>query len=671
MIDDTELLEDFLTEAGELTVGLGPALMELTNPDADGQAINALFRTFHTLKGSAGFLGLDRIVSLCHVAEDLCSLLRSGHEASAEDIDALSAAIDIVEMQMQALQQGAEVPAAPASVLHNLKACVDRDRRADGGAESAASSAAGGLPDDDFEALLDAAHGVGTSAPTAQAGATADDDFDAILDAAHGLNDPAPAAETPAQQASAADDFDALLDAAHGLSEGRAAAPDPAVSGAASPGAEGEIAPANDRGAAPRPPSTEGPADGAAKSATPRAGAPMAETTIRVETKRLDTVMDLVGELVLARNALLAGMGHSGRNKAITILDRVTADLQSAVMRIRMQPLTKLFARFPRIVRDLARGMGKEIELIVEGADTELDKNVVEALSDPLVHLVRNAVDHGIESPDERLKHGKSARGKVRLTAKAQGDHVLIQLRDDGAGMDPNRLRSRAIERGLISGEQAATLDTQACLQLIFMAGFSTREVISDVSGRGVGMDVVKTKIDTLGGEVHLASEPGAGSMVELRLPLTLAILATLMVTVADRIFALPLSAVDEVLRIDPKDMSKLDGRPVLMVDQEPLPVFDLGLWVPGNLPYGQGGDQSHGVILRSGQQRYALVGARVCGREEVVIKPLDDALAAAMAFSGATVTGDGRIALVIDPAGLLKCGPLPRVLPTAAASDF
>lgn len=652
MIDDPELLEDFLTEAGELTVGLGPALMELTNPDDDGHAINALFRTFHTLKGSAGFLGFDPIVSLCHVSEDLCSLLRNGEDPTPEDIDALSAAIDIVESQMLALQQGEEPPSAPQTVIDDLKVCIERDRAAPNDVASPTDDVA----DDDFEALLDAVHGVDKAhateekaTPAQNSSSAVDDDFEALLDAAHGVEKDKTEAPLDTQP-TGEDDFEALLDAAHGVE-----------STASQTQAESSDSPEVKASAKKAPPAVPTASKAGTKPAAK--GGAIAETSIRVETNRLDTVMDLVGELVLARNALLAESARQNtRNKAITILDRVTADLQSAVMRIRMQPLKKLFARFPRIVRDLARGLGKDVELVIEGEGTELDKNVVEALSDPLVHLIRNAVDHGVEMPEERLKAGKSARGHVRLSAKAQGDHVLIQLQDDGAGMDPNKLRSRAIERGLISGEQAATLDTQSCLQLIFMPGFSTREVISDVSGRGVGMDVVKTKIDHLGGEVHLVSEPGKGSMVELRMPLTLAILATLMVSVGERIFALPLSAVDEVLRLEFGALTQLDGRPVLMVDDEPLPVFDLGLWMPGNEPYGKGGDRSHGVILRSGQQRYAVVGARVSGREEVVIKPLDSSLASAVAFSGATVTGDGRIALVIDPAGLLKSGPLPPI---------
>ena len=602
MSEDRELLEDFLVEAGELTSGLGPALMALES-DEDGQAINALFRTFHTLKGSAGFLGLDAIVKLCHAAEDLCSLLRGDAEPTADDIDALSAAIDILEEQMQALQDGADIPIAPAKVLSALKLCVATDR--------AQGSAASEPEEIDFEALLDAMHGVPEPAAPAE-----------------------PEVPTEAVAVAVAEEADTNSE--------EPAQPDAEPAAAAE---ADEPAPAGE-------------------PAVAKAKAPVAESSIRVETQRLDTVMDLVGELVLVRNALLAA---GQRDKSVATLDRVTADLQSAVMRIRMQPLTKLFSRFPRIVRDLARGLGKEIDLQLVGAETELDKNVVEALSDPLVHLVRNAVDHGIESPEARIQAGKSAQGRVVLSARTQGDHVLIHLQDDGAGMDPNRLRSRAIDRGLISGEAAATLDTQACLQLIFMPGFSTREVVSDVSGRGVGMDVVKTKIDMLGGDVHLVSEPGEGSLIELRLPLTLAILATLMVRVGPRIFALPLSAVDEVLRLDFSKLTQLDGRPVLMVDDEPLPVFDLGLWVPGRKAYGVEEDVSHSVILRSGQQRYAVVGARVCGREEVVIKPLDESLAQAAAFSGATVTGDGRIALVVDPAGLLKSGPVPPIFRAAA----
>ena len=647
MTEDAELLADFLTEASELTAGLGPALMALAQAPQDSPEIHALFRTFHTLKGSAGFLALDPLVGLCHRAEDLCALLRGGAPALAEDIDALSAAIDTLEAQLDALQAGHAAPPAAPALLQALAQRIEAPRDAAIGTDGAASAdgcEAESVPaDEDFEALLDAAHGV--SAPAA----SAEDDFEALLDAAHGMPETS--------------DGGAAIGASRAVT-----APDPAVAKATSPEAAADVPSAC--GSTAQNPAAAG-GGPVAPASIPPATPPAAESSVRVETARLDAVMDLVGELVLARNALLArqaqaaGPGRGGRrDKTIATLDRVTADLQSAVMRIRMQPLHKLFGRFPRIVRDLARSLGREVTLELEGAQTELDKNVVEALSEPLVHLVRNAVDHGIEAPEAREAAGKPRAGRVRLSARAQGDHVLIRLEDDGAGMDANALRAKAIQRGLIGGDAAATLDASACLQLIFLPGFSTRDAVSDVSGRGVGMDVVKTRIDALGGEIELHSEPGRGSEVTLRLPLTLAILGTLMVVVGERIFALPLAAVDEVRRLDTATLGQLDGRPVLMLDEEPLPVFDLGLWLPGNAPYGQGSDRSHAVILRSGSQRFALVGARVSGREEVVIKPLDESLAQAAAFSGATVTGDGRIALVVDPAGLLKSGPLPPIPP-------
>lgn len=643
---DQELLQDFLTESVELTESLGPSLMDLAEADGDPGAIHALFRSFHTLKGGAGFLGLDAIVNLCHVAEDLCSALRAPEVSpAAEDIDVLSESIDVLEAQMGALRAGTEIPVASAALLENLRqASASVAQRKSGEPTAAAVATDSDLAAASSDAMPETEPGQRTPL---------DDDLEAILDQVHGLAETpvansAPSA--PAAQSAAEDeeiDFEALLDAAHGV----ASPPAAAQPVAAKPKGEPEPPPTS----APALLETESPSKPRSASSAPPVTPPAVETSIRVDTKRLDAVMDLVGELVLVRNALLVQSDKSSQ-KAITTLDRVTADLQTAVMRIRMQPLTKMYSRLPRMVRDLARNLGKQIELELEGAETELDKNVVEALSDPMIHLVRNAVDHGIETPEQRKAAGKPPHGTVRLRSRAQGDHVVITLQDDGAGMDPNKLRARAIERGLLTGEQAAALDTQGCLQLIFAPGFSTRETISDVSGRGVGMDVVRTKIEEMGGEVNLSSAVGEGSVVELRLPLTLAILATLMVSVGRRVFSLPLSAVEDVRRLSPGSLTVLDGRQVMLVDDEPLPVFDLSLWVPEEGESGR--SHGHGIVMRSGAQRYAVIGARVMGREEVVIKALDSSLSDAICFSGATVTGDGRIALVVDPGGLLKGGP-------------
>lgn len=648
---DQELLQDFLTESVELTESLGPSLMDLAEADGDPGAIHALFRSFHTLKGGAGFLGLDAIVNLCHVAEDLCSALRAPEVSpTPEDIDVLSESIDVLEAQMGALRAGAEIPVASASLLENLRrSSAGVAQRKSGGVDTA-EPVAGGVSATHTNVEFGPEPPPGERTPL-------DDDLESILDQVHGLGDATAGSDkatkkegASTENAAAADelDFEALLDAAHGVTPSQA---DPGKPAAAAVEVESEPAAKT----SPALLETEAPSRARAPSSAPPVAPPAVETSIRVDTKRLDAVMDLVGELVLVRNALLVQSDRSSQ-KAITTLDRVTADLQTAVMRIRMQPLTKMYSRLPRMVRDLARNLGKQIELELEGAETELDKNVVEALSDPMIHLVRNAVDHGIETPEQRKAANKSPHGTVRLRSRAQGDHVVITLQDDGAGMDPNKLRARAIERGLLTGEQAAALDAQACLQLIFAPGFSTREAISDVSGRGVGMDVVRTKIEEMGGEVNLSSVVGEGSVIELRLPLTLAILATLMVSVGRRVFSLPLSAVEDVRRLSPGSLTVLDGRQVMLVDDEPLPVFDLSMWVP------QEGEASrrhgHGIVMRSGAQRYAVIGARVMGREEVVIKALDTSLSDAICFSGATVTGDGRIALVVDPGGLLKGGP-------------
>nr|MBV6631154.1 chemotaxis protein CheA [Oceanococcus sp. HetDA_MAG_MS8] len=664
---DQELLQDFLTESVELTESLGPSLMDLAEADGDPGAIHALFRSFHTLKGGAGFLGLDAIVNLCHVAEDLCSALRAPEVSPIpEDIDVLSESIDVLEAQMGALRAGSEIPVASEALLQSL-------RQASAGVAQRKSGDTADQPAAQAPAEPSAATASAQPESESAQRTPLDDDLEAILDQVHGISEApptqAPAAAQPpeAEQPSAAAkgsaddelDFEALLDAAHGIDSAPATSADPSdkpqPQQAAQPSPPPVLQSEPDTKPAPTLLETEAPSKPRAASATPPVAPPPVETSIRVDTKRLDAVMDLVGELVLVRNALLVQSDRSSQ-KAITTLDRVTADLQTAVMRIRMQPLTKMYSRLPRMVRDLARNLGKQIELELEGAETELDKNVVEALSDPMIHLVRNAVDHGIEDPEHRKAAGKPPHGTVRLRSRAQGDHVVITLQDDGAGMDPNKLRARAIERGLLTGEQAAALDTQACLQLIFAPGFSTRETISDVSGRGVGMDVVRTKIEEMGGEVNLSSEVGEGSVIELRLPLTLAILATLMVSVGRRVFSLPLSAVEDVRRLSPNSLTVLDGRQVMLVDDEPLPVFDLSLWVPSEAEHSR--SHGHGIVMRSGAQRYAVIGARVMGREEVVIKALDTSLSDAVCFSGATVTGDGRIALVVDPGGLLKGGP-------------
>ncbi|WP_347988487.1 chemotaxis protein CheA [Methylomonas sp. AM2-LC] len=385
-----------------------------------------------------------------------------------------------------------------------------------------------------------------------------------------------------------------------------------------------------------------------------------ADTTVRVDTQVLDDIMNMVGELVLVRNrfqTLKASTEASEQlSKAISNLDVVTADLQLAVMKTRMQPIKKVFGRFPRVVRDLARSLKKDIRLDLVGEETDLDKNLVEALADPLVHLVRNAVDHGIESPDEREAKGKPREGVVILKASQEGDHIQLSIKDDGKGMNPEALRAKVVEKGLMDEETAARLDDKECFNLIFLPGFSTKTEISDVSGRGVGMDVVKTRISQMNGVVEVDSVEGKGSTIIIKVPLTLAIMPTLMVKLCGQAFALPLASVLEILDLDLSKTNKVDGQLVAMVRNKALPLFYLSEWLVRN-SYCESEKitEGHVVIVNAGGRQIGFVVDQLIGQEEVVIKPLGAKLQGLEGLSGATITGDGKIALILDVPGLIK----------------
>ena len=570
-------------------------------------------------------------------------------------------------------------------------------------APAPANASADEITDDEFESLLDQLHGKGQfAAPAAAAVAPpaaepvaapasgdeiTDDEFEALLDQLHGKGqfvapDVAPVAASVVEPAAAPaagdeitdDEFEALLDQLHGKGQFVA----PAVAAAAAPAAKPAAAPEPVKAAAPaakaepakaapaaKPePSKPAPAPAAAKAeagkaapAAAAAPASEAETTVRVDTARLDEIMNMVGELVLVRNRLVRlglNSGDEAMSKAVSNLDVVTADLQTSVMKTRMQPIKKVFGRFPRLVRDLARQLKKEINLELVGEETDLDKNLVEALADPLVHLVRNAVDHGVESPEEREAAGKSRTGRVVLSAEQEGDHILLMITDDGKGMDADVLRSKAVEKGLLDKDAADRLTDLECYNLIFAPGFSTKTEISDVSGRGVGMDVVKTKISQLNGTVNVFSQKGQGSKIVIKVPLTLAIMPTLMVMLGNQAFAFPLVNVNEIFHLDLSRTNVVDGQEVVIVRDKALPLFYLKRWLVSKAAHEEQGE-GHVVILTVGNQRIGFVVDQLVGQEEVVIKPLGKMLQGTPGMSGATITGDGRIALILDVPSMLK----------------
>ena len=711
---DEDILQDFLVEAGEILELLQEQLVELENNPDDANLLNAIFRGFHTVKGGAGFLSLTELVDACHGAENVFDILRTGkRRVTPELMDVILQALDAVNAMFADVQNREPLtPADPAIIdaLHRLSMPESEDEQHAHHAAPAepepepeismeefdavvefatapaveSSSSIDEISDDEFESLLDELHGSGapgrdTSAnlPPPATKETAseditDDEFEAILDQLHGQGSfipgevavSAPVEKTPAKTEDKAkakassddisdDEFESLLDELHG--KGKAPVAVVPASAAVAKASEPVKAAAPAAAVAKAAPVAAAPKD---PDADPKAAANQPETTVRVDTKRLDQIMNMVGELVLVRNRLVSLSGSAQNeemSKAIANLDVVTADLQGAVMKTRMQPIKKVFGRFPRVVRDLARSLQKDINLELEGEETDLDKNLVEALADPLVHLVRNSVDHGIEMPDVRVKAGKPRTGLVRLAASQAGDHILLTIQDDGAGMDPEKLKSIAIKRGVLDPDAAARMSDTEAFNLIFAPGFSTKEQISDISGRGVGMDVVKTKITQLNGTVHINSKLGQGTLLEIKVPLTLAILPTLMVIVGEQTFALPLATVNEIFHLDLAKTNNVDGQLTIVVRNKAIPLFYLEHWLVKGSNKKIKREQGHVVIVQLGTQQIGFVVDSLIGQEEVVIKPLDALLQGTPGMAGATITSDGGIALILDVPNLLK----------------
>jgi len=716
---DDEILQDFLVEAGEILELLSEQLVELENSPQDQELLNTIFRGFHTVKGGAGFLQLNALVDCCHVAENVFDILRNGQRSvTPELMDVVLRSLDTVNAMFDSVRAGAEPEPASESLIADLTK-FSTPESADEAALSAAESAAddlsgseasrqstassdavpvGDITDDEFEGLLDALDDLESTPQASSAPAASnteeitEDEFDALLDQLHGTGkgpgtanveppkeqpaqDVAPVSSTPA--ASNGDnisesEFEDLLDKLHGKGKG------PTDTSLES-GGQTAVPPSPEP--KPKPVATSPvkakPAVSAPKTATPSgatkkvdAPVPTAEATVRVDTKRLDDIMNMVGELVLVRNRLVRlGLKSTDESmaKAVANLDVVTGDLQTSVMKTRMQPIKKVFGRFPRVVRDLARNLKKEVTLELRGEDTDLDKNLVEALADPLVHLVRNSVDHGIEQPAEREANGKAKNGTVVLSAEQEGDHILLSISDDGKGMDPKALQRIAVEKGVMDQDAAERLTDSESFNLIFAPGFSTKTEISEVSGRGVGMDVVKTKINQLNGTINIESEIGKGTKIQIKVPLTLAIMPTLMVMLAQQAFAFPLVSVNEIFHLDLTKTNVVDGQEVVVVREKAIPLFHLKRWLVGSCMVTSAKDhidteidtsnvkEGHVVVVSVGTQRVGFVVDQLVGQEEVVIKPLGKMLQGTPGMAGATITGDGRIALILDVPSMLN----------------
>ena len=611
-----DLLQDFLQEASDLLSDVDNKLVDLERNPEDLRLLNDIFRGFHTVKGGAGFLNATELVRLCHMTENLFDKLRNGEMAlTTELMDTIMAATQGVRRMFGELSQLSQPRAAPEDLIADLRAALEG------------------------QAVPDNAAAAEAAPPTASA---------------------APASSSAGDEP----DWQAL----HGALMGAAPAPVPAVATAATPAStdQGSTAVSAPEITPIHPPegrrSTDKP--GAVASGAPSGRrldekSAARESTIRVDTARLDQVLNLSGEIGLTKNRLtslrvdiLAGRTDSetlhALDQAVSQLDLMVSDLQNAVMKTRMQPIGRLFQKYPRIARDLDRQLGKDVELELIGEETEVDKTMIEDLADPLVHLVRNAVDHGIEPSEERLLAGKPSKSIVRLEARQEGDHIVLIIADDGRGMSPERIRMKAVEKGIISEEEANMLDDRQSLNLIFMPGFSTKTQASAVSGRGVGMDVVKTNIQKLNGSVEIRSEPGKGSVFMISLPLTLAILPVLLVLLGDQPFALPLSMVREILPIDKNKMQEVGGKETLVVRGEVLPVVALSRL----LGWPQVQTPEYGVLMQTSERSFILSVDSFAGRDDAVIKSLDDFRPRGVA--GVTTLSNGQIVLILDMKELL-----------------
>lgn len=698
--DDNDLLNAIFR--GFHTVKGGAGFLQMT-PLVD--CCHAAENVFDTLRNGHRKVNpdlMDVVLQALDTVNDMFENIRSGVEPD-------NAEPELIERLHELAQPEGESAEAVEEDQEEGETETAADTSEDTTAESDTGEAEGDISDAEFEQLLDALDEEQEIADLAKpladntevpAGENNDEiteeEFEALLDQLHekdkgkkdkGKKDKAEkdkgkkdAAETEALEdvlattvdtaTSGADDlitdseFEELLDRLHG--KGKSVTP----SGDGKTGNSTEekkpaaakpkdVKPAPPKAPAAKPdaakPAAKAPA---AKRASEPKEAPAAETTVRVDTKRLDDIMNMVGELVLVRNRLVRlGLKSSDESisKAVANLDVVTGDLQSSVMKTRMQPIKKVFGRFPRVVRDLARQLKKEINLELRGEETDLDKNLVEALADPLVHLVRNAVDHGVEMPDKRESNGKSRVGTVILAAEQEGDHIMLTIKDDGGGMDADVLRRKAVEKGVMDQDAADRLTSKECYNLIFAPGFSTKEEISDVSGRGVGMDVVKTKIAQLNGTIDIDSEMNKGTCIRIKVPLTLAIMPTLMVMLKDQAFAFPLVSVNEIFHLDLTQTNVVDGQEVVVVREKPVPLFHLKRWLVKGETNSSSGESAHVVVVSVGTYRVGFVVDQLVGQEEVVIKPLGRMLNGTAGMAGATITGDGRIALILDIPSMLQ----------------
>ncbi len=597
---EEDVLKDFITEAKENLEKLDEEFVELEQRPDDRELLSSIFRTIHTIKGTAGFFGFKTLEAIAHFAEDILSKLRDGLVAVDEEItDMLLKAVDYIKAIIAALEESGQEPVDETY----LDFLVDLRNFAD----KVAERAKGGAPAEKKQ--------------ESEAKEIEEAKEEKVEAKAEEIKEEAPKEEIPSEKEK--------------------------------PQKEPEVAKEEKKPA---------PAPQAAKPKKEDKGVPhvtLTETHVRVDVKLLDQLMNLAGELVLSRNRLVQIATRINDPELLNAsqgLSLVTTELQEKIMKTRMQPIGNVFNKFPRIVRDLARSTGKKVNLRIEGADTELDRSIIEAIKDPLTHLVRNAIDHGIEDPDYRVQVGKPPVGTLVLRAYHEGGQVVIEIEDDGRGIDVNKLKAKAIEKGLISPSEADKLSDREVLSFIFRPGFSTAEKVTNISGRGVGMDVVKTNVEKLGGSIDIQTVLGSGTTVRLKIPLTLAIIPALIVTCADQRFAIPQVNLRELVGLSSEEAKKninmIGDSEFYRLRGEIIPLVRLSKILNFGCECNKNGSL---IILNTGTMDFGLIVDEIWDSEEIVVKPLGKHFKEIPIYAGATIMGDGRVALILDVVGLSR----------------
>jgi two-component system chemotaxis sensor kinase CheA len=638
-MNDDPLLQEFLNEAFESLDRVDEELVALEADPSDRAILASVFRSIHSIKGACGFLEFSRLERVAHVGESLLSSLRDGLLDLDEPIaSALLELVDAVRAMLQVIRETGAEGSAEYPELVQVLGELNRRRRS----VETAPSTAGGSSEADvlaaFAALGGSAGAIDSPAAPVPTNARAERASASELLQPVGVN----ASTPPVASAKAA----SARVGGHDSGSSATSLMEPPVS-----------APSSAGGLLARPDTTD----------VREARAPRVETgNIRVSVEHLDRLMNMVGELVLARNQLLQGaarLADANTDTAVHRVNIITTELQESVMKVRMQPIGNLWSKFPRLVRDVARACGKEVELELRGKDTELDKTLLEAISDPLTHLLRNAIDHGIELPEVRNASGKSPTGKVSLRSYHESSQVVVEVVDDGKGLDFERIKEKAVARRLVTADKAATLTDRDVAQFIFHPGLSTADAVSNISGRGVGMDVVKTNIERIGGFVDVTSESGRGTTVKIKIPLTLAIIPALLVTVDGDRYAIPQVSLVELVRLEGEALARgiewVQGQPVHRLRGQLLPLVDLRteLGLPSRLSerHVEYENACSIVVLKANDRRFGLIVDTINDTEEIVVKPLDRYLKGTQVYAGTTIMGDGCVALILDVMGVAK----------------